>query len=191
MIGASVLLALISNSLMYALESVPQNRDGAQEAPSSSVAASQPSSTLASETTASGNPWTNSILGGGGGLEDHPPCQHCLMGPCIILSDMIRLEGPCAPDIRNHSKRHKDYRRFWTSLKDRGLWQHEQYINRKTSVGLSEVELRELMPQDVLNDTRKRYLVPKKVSLHHFLRASFVFCIFFQFSILLHIIILL
>ena len=66
MIGASVLLALISNSLMYALESVPQNRDGAQEAPSSSVAASQPSSTLASETTASGNPWTNSILGGGG-----------------------------------------------------------------------------------------------------------------------------
>ena len=118
MIGASVLLALIFK-LPYALESVPQNIDGAQEAPSSSVAASQPSSTLASDPTESGNPWTNSILEG---LEDHPPCQHCLMGPCITLSDITRREGSCAPDRRNHSKRHKDYRRFWKSLKGRGLW---------------------------------------------------------------------
>ena len=85
------------------------------------------------------------------------------MGQCITLSDMTCIEGPCAPDIRNHSKRHKDYRRFWTSLKDRGLWQHEQYINRKTAAGLSEVELRELMPQCVLGDTRKGYPNPPGV----------------------------
>ena len=50
--------------------------------------------------------------------------------------------------------------RFWKSLKDRGLWQHELYIHRKTSAGLSEVELRELMPQCVLDDTRKCYPNP-------------------------------
>ena len=85
------------------------------------------------------------------------------MGPCITRSDMTRIEGSCAPDIRNHSKRHKDYKRFWKSLKDRGLWQDEQYIHRKTSAGLSEVELRELMPQCVLDDTRKRYPNPPGV----------------------------
>lgn len=57
----------------------------------------------------------------------------------------------------------KDYRRFCKSLKDRGLWQHEQYINSKTSAGPSEVELRELMPQCVLDDTRRRYPNPPGV----------------------------
>ena len=104
--------------------------------------------------------WTDSVLGG---LEDHPPCQHCLMGPCITVSEVTRIQGSCAPDITNHSKRHKNYRQFWKSLKDRGLWQHELYIHRKTSAGLSEVELRELMPQCVLDDTRKRYPNPPGV----------------------------
>ena len=98
--------------------------------------------------------WADSVLGG---LEDHPPCQHCLMGPCITVSEVTRIQGSCAPDITNHSKRHKNYRKFWKSLKDRGLWQHELYLHRKTSAGLSEVELQELMPQCVLDDTRNRY----------------------------------
>ena len=104
--------------------------------------------------------WADSVLGG---LEDHPPCQHCLMGPCITVSEVTRIQGSCAPDITNHSKRHKNYRKFWKSLKDRGLWQHELYLHRKTSAGLSEVELRELMPQCVLDDTRKRYPNPPGV----------------------------
>ncbi|KAJ7375852.1 hypothetical protein OS493_038382 [Desmophyllum pertusum] len=53
--------------------------------------------------------WADSVLGG---LEVHPPCQHRLMGPCITVSEMTRIEGSCGPDITNHSKRHKDYRRF-------------------------------------------------------------------------------
>ena len=104
--------------------------------------------------------WADSVLGG---LEAYPPCPHCLMGPCITMGEITRIQGSCAPDITNHSKRLKDYRRFWKSLKDRGLWQHGLYINRKTSAGLSEVELRELMPQCVLNDTRKRYPNPPGV----------------------------
>lgn len=73
-----------------------------------------------------------------GGLEDHPPCPHCLMGPCITVGELTHIQGSCAPDITNHTKRHKNYKLFWKSLKDRGLWQHEVYINRKTSAGLSE-----------------------------------------------------
>ena len=107
-----------------------------------------------------GDAWADSVLGG---LAAHPFCQHCLMGPCITVSEVTRIQGSCAPDITNHSKCHKNYKRFWKSLKDRGLWQHELYIHRKTSAGLSEVELQELMPQCVLDDTRKRYPNPPGV----------------------------
>lgn len=45
-----------------------------------------------------GDAWADSVLGG---LEDHPPCQHCLMGPCITVSEVTRIQGSCAPDITN------------------------------------------------------------------------------------------
>ena len=114
----------------------------------------------AKASTSSSDSWVDSVLGG---LEAYPPCTHCLMGPCITVSPITRLQGSCAPDIRNHSRRHKDYRQFWKRLKDRGLWQHEHYLHRKTAAGLSEVELRELMPQCVLDDTRKRCQNPPGV----------------------------
>lgn len=104
--------------------------------------------------------WADSVLGG---LEDHPPCQHCLMGPCITVSEVTKIQGSCAPDITNDSKCHKNYHKFWKSLKDRVLGSMNFtgiHIHRKTSAGLSEVELQELMPQYALDDTRKRYLNP-------------------------------
>ena len=58
-----------------------------------------------------------------GGLEDHPPCPHCLMGHCITVGKLTRIQGSCAPDITNHTKRHKNCGRFSKRLKDRGLWQ--------------------------------------------------------------------
>ena len=115
---------------------------------------------VASGAAGHGDAFADSVLGG---LEDHPPWQHCLMGSCITVSEVTRIQGSCAPDITNHAKRLKNYRKFWKSLKDRGLGQHELYIHRKTSAGLSEVELRELMPQCVLDDTRKRYPNPPGV----------------------------
>lgn len=118
------------------------------------------SATQSAEQVHMRNVWVDSVLGG---LEDYPPCPHCLMGPCITVGELTLIQGSCAPDITNHTKRHKNYRQFWKSLKDRGLWQHELYINRKTSAGLSEIELRELMPQCVLDDTRKRYPNPPGV----------------------------
>ena len=103
------------------------------------------------------NPWADAVKGMS---EHHRPCPQCLMGPCITVSPITKLEGSCAPDVTNHSRRHKDYRRFWKTLKDRGLWQDDIYIQRKTATGLSEHELRELMPECVLYDTIKRYPNP-------------------------------
>ena len=34
------------------------------------------------------------------------------MGPCITVGQLTSMEGSCAPDITNHTKRHKDYRKF-------------------------------------------------------------------------------
>ena len=101
------------------------------------------SSTQSAEQVQMRNLWVDSVLGG---LEDHHLCSYCLLGPCITVGQLTSMQGSCAPDITNHAKHHKEYRRFWKSLKDRGLWQRELYINRKTAAGLSEVELRELMP---------------------------------------------
>lgn len=122
------------------------------KAPLLGATAEATSSTQSAEQVQIRNMWVDSVLGG---LDDHRPCPYCLMGPCITVGQLTSMHGSCAPDITNHTKRHKDYRRFWKSLKDRGLWQHELYINRKTAAGLSAVELRELMPQCVLDDTRK------------------------------------
>lgn len=55
------------------------------------------------------NARADSVLGG---LEDHPPCQHCLMGPCITVSEVTRIQGSCALDINNHSEHHKNYRKL-------------------------------------------------------------------------------
>ena len=129
-------------------------------APPPSIPETSQSTPRESQTNCEGDPYVDSVLGG---LENYPACPHCLMGPCITVSGMTHLLGSCGPDITNHSKRHKDYRKFWKSLKDRGLWQHETYLHRKTSLGLSEVELRELMPQCVLDNTRKRYPNPPGV----------------------------
>ena len=143
---------------MYLLSVLSGQEQRGRTAPVAADVPTQPE-TLGQQ-TGSADAWADSVLGW---LEDHPPCPHCLMGPCVTVSEVTRLQGSCAPDITNHSKRHKDYRRFWKSLKDRGLWQHELYIDRKTSAGLSEVELHELMPQCVLDDTRKRYPNPPGV----------------------------
>ena len=129
------------------------------KAPLLAAAGEASSSTQSAEQVQMRNLWVDSVLGG---LEDHRPCPYCQMGPCITVGQLTSMQGSCAPDITNHTKRHKDYRKFWKSLKG-GLWQHELYINRKSAAGLSEVELRELMPQCVLNDTRKRYPNPPGV----------------------------
>lgn len=71
-----------------------------------------------------------------GGLENHRPCPHCRMGPCITVGELTRIQGSCAPDITNHTKRHKNYKRFWKSLKDRGFCSMKFTIMRRPQLVL-------------------------------------------------------
>ncbi|KAL9977033.1 hypothetical protein ACROYT_G014395 [Oculina patagonica] len=99
---------------------VSENRDSNQDTPCAQAPLAAPAVvpvTTANEAQQS-DAWADSVLGG---LENHPPCPHCLMGPCITVSEITRIQGSCGPDITNHSKHHKNYRRFWKSLKDRGI----------------------------------------------------------------------
>lgn len=86
-------------------------------------------------------------------------CIHCLQAPCVTTNNIER-RGSRPPDIRNHSFRHKDYRRYWKFLKDIGLWDMSVYQNTKSAAGLSDDDVRELMPVCVLNDVRKRFPNP-------------------------------
>lgn len=75
----------------------------------------------------------------------------------------MERRGSIPPDIRNHSLRHKDYRRYWKFLKDIGFWDTTVYKNMKTAAGLSDDDVRELMPNCVLVDVRKRFPNPQGV----------------------------
>ena len=53
--------------------------------------------------------WADIVLGG---LEDHPPYRHCLMSPCITVSEVTRIQVSCAPDIQSFPSATKTIRSF-------------------------------------------------------------------------------
>ena len=72
----------------------------------------------------------------------------------------LERKGSRAPDIINHSFRHKDYRKYWKFLKDIGFWETTVYQNWKSAAGLSDDDVRELMPECVIAEVRKRFPNP-------------------------------
>ena len=86
-------------------------------------------------------------------------CPNCNQAPCVVEGS-FRCFGSRGQDIRNHSQRHKDYKKYWKSLKDLGFWENPDYLRHKTAAGISEDELREVMPVCILKDVRKRYPNP-------------------------------
>ena len=109
------MIAIEINCLVLGTEMRQPQNTGAHTMQADPAVPNQQPQTIAADV------WADSVLGG---LEDHPPCQHCLMGPCITVSEVTKIQGSCAPDITNDSKCHKNYHKFWKSLKDRVLWQH-------------------------------------------------------------------
>ena len=74
---------------------------------------------------------------------------------------MVKDAATCqAPDVRNHSFRHKDYRKYWKLLMDIGFWETTVYQNLKSTAGLSDDDMRELMPECVIADVRKKFPNP-------------------------------
>ena len=86
-------------------------------------------------------------------------CSHCCQAPCVTVNNLER-KGSRAPDIINHSFRHKDYRKYWKFLKDIGFWETTVYQNWKSAAGLSDDDVRELMSECVIADVRKKFPNP-------------------------------
>jgi len=51
---------------------------------------------IASGAAGHGDAWADSVLGG---LEDHPPCQHCLISPWASPLGSYHLEGQIVSGI--------------------------------------------------------------------------------------------
>ena len=105
---------------------------------------------------------------GPSGEMDVAACDFCLQMPCIALS-AFKPMGRGAEIITNHTKRRKDYKWFWRTLKDCSLWENLTYLARKQQLGCMIDDVREVMPHCVLKDVRDRWPNPPNVPYqgHH------------------------
>ena len=62
--------------------------------------------------------------------------------------------------LSNHTKRRKDYKWFWRTLKDCGLWENPTYLGLKQELGCMIDDVREVMPHCVIKDVHKRWPNP-------------------------------
>ena len=97
-----------------------------------------------------------------GGEFEVPSCNFCLRTPCITQSAFKPMASGKAR-ITNHTKRRKDYKWFWRTLKDCGLWENTTYLERKQELGCMIDDVREVMPHCVVRDVRDRWPNPSHV----------------------------
>ena len=69
--------------------------------------------------------------------------------------------GPPRP--RNISNRYRDYREYYKMLKKERLWHNPLYINRKHELGIFIDDVREVVPNCVVGDVRKRWPNPPEI----------------------------
>lgn len=89
-------------------------------------------------------------------------CDYCLRAPCITSSD-FKPRGRCSARLTNHKKRRTDYKWYWKTLKDNGLWDNPTYLDRKQELGCLIDDVREVMPHCVIKDVRDRWPNPPNV----------------------------
>ena len=70
------------------------------------------------------------------GNADRAECPDCFCRPCVMNESHRQLwwlGNPHAPSRSNNTNRRKLYKRFWTMLSHRGVWDDERYIARKSA----------------------------------------------------------
>lgn len=97
-------------------------------------------------------------------------CNYCLQPSCITLSP-FKPQGQSNARITNHTKRRKDYKWYWRTLKDCGLWDNPVYQQRKEDLGCHIDDVREVMPHCVIKDVRGRWPNPPHVPYQGHQRA--------------------
>ena len=104
-------------------------------------------------------------------IEKETRCPHCFCQPCIT-NDQNRQQwwgqGPHEPQIQNSGKRKNCYRRFWTMMAHRRVWDIEEYQQKRQNDLLLHrdecvIVFREIMPDCVLEIVRKWYPNPVHV----------------------------
>lgn len=105
------------------------------------------------------------------GTVGKPESPDCFCRPCILDETHQQLWWPDinhAPSRKNHQNRKKLYRKFWTMLSHRGVWDDAQYIarksiavsrdsRRKVYVWQSNGFKRDIMPDCVIRQVRSWY----------------------------------
>ena len=111
---------------------------------------------------------TENASGNASAYASHEPaepieaCQFCLQVRCITLSP-FKPQGRSNARITNHNKRRKDYRWYWCTLKDCGLWESPVYLVQKEELGCHIDDVWEVMPHCVIKDVRGRWPNPPDV----------------------------
>ena len=92
-------------------------------------------------------------------------CRYCLQSPCITLEDTlpVTLQAAGPPDPRNHAKRYHIYRRMYTMLNHRGLWQDPEYLEHKLELGCVLDDVKEVMPACVVYYARNKWPNPEGI----------------------------
>ena len=75
--------------------------------------------------------------------ESVAACEYCLQARCITSSP-FKPQGRSDARITNHTKRRKDYRWYWRTLKDCGLWENPIYLAHKLELGCLIDDAREV-----------------------------------------------
>ena len=105
--------------------------------------------------------------------EEEQKCQHCLCSPCITSDQHKQFwwaDLPESPKRTNSKLRKTAYRKFWTMLYHRGIWNSQDYKDRKTrSLGYDPdrsrciYHRRDIMPVCVITCVRQWYPNPVSV----------------------------
>ena len=89
-------------------------------------------------------------------------CAYCLQPSCIAFSP-FKPQGRSDARITNHTKWRKDYKWYWRTLKDCGLWENPIYQEKKEKLGCHIDDVREVMPHCLIKDVRERWPNPPNV----------------------------
>lgn len=91
----------------------------------------------------------------GQGCEaDQDRCLYCLCCPCVTSAPQSWLGNGHPPRPGNNLICKKIYRKFWSMLDHRGLWNNPLYLQKKHNLMQDahiELTVREIMPECVLN----------------------------------------
>ena len=114
-----------------------------------------------------------------GDLRENPPlfervlagseeCPYCLCGPCITSEENRQLwweTESVPPHAQNRKLRKEAYRKFWTMLLHKGVWNHPDYKAKKQEALAEEgrrcvFHRRDILPECVLKTVRGWYPNP-------------------------------